>query len=278
MKIKIGISPCPNDTFMFDAMINKRIDTMGYDFELHIADVEELNSLVLDKEIAVSKLSYATYLKVWKEYKMLRSGSALGYKNGPLLISKAKIYPDELADVSIAIPGKNTTANMLLSIACPEAKNKKEYLFSHIEEVVLSNECDAGLIIHENRFTYQDKGLRKIIDLGEFWEQKTQCPIPLGGIAISRDLDHRVQKDINKILQNSVAHAFANPTDSEGFVKQYAQEMELDVMYKHINLYVNHFSERIGEEGENAVNRLCDEAFAAGIVEEKPEDIFVADA
>ena len=179
MKLKLGFSTCPNDTFMFDAMVHHKIDTFGLDFDLHLADIEELNQLSLKGELDITKISYAAYTKVSDKYIFLNSGSALGENNGPILISKRKIYPDEVNNLKIAIPGKNTTANMLLSIAYPEAKSKVEYLFSDIEDVVLSDEVDAGLIIHENRFTYEKKGLKKIIDLGEFWERKTNKPIPL---------------------------------------------------------------------------------------------------
>ena len=169
-KISLGFSTCPNDTFIFDAMVHQKIDTEGLEFEVILGDVEELNNKALKNELDVTKISYHAFSKIAENYLLLDSGSALGYKNGPLLISKHKIYSDEVNDVKIAIPGANTTANLLLSIAFPNAKNKKEYLFSDIEEVVLSGEMDAGLIIHENRFTYEKKGLKKIIDLGEFWE------------------------------------------------------------------------------------------------------------
>ena len=166
MSLSLGFSPCPNDTYIFDAMVHGKIDTEGLEFSTIIADVEELNNLAFKGEIDITKLSYHAFAKISESFRLLTSGSALGYKNGPLLVSRHKIYPDEITDLRIAIPGENTTANLLLSIAYPKIREKKAYLFSFIEEVVLSGEMDAGLIIHENRFTYQKKGLKKIIDLG----------------------------------------------------------------------------------------------------------------
>ena len=188
-KITLGFSTCPNDTFIFDAMIHHKIDTESLEFEVVLGDVEELNRKAMNNDLDITKISYNAFSKVANDYLILDAGSALGYKNGPLLISKRKIYQDEINDVKIAIPGFNTTANLLFSIAFSGAKNKKEYLFSDIEEAVLSNEVDAGLIIHENRFTYEKKGLKKIIDFGEYWEKETGLPIPLGGIIVKRNLD-----------------------------------------------------------------------------------------
>jgi 1,4-dihydroxy-6-naphthoate synthase len=234
--LTLGFSPCPNDTFIFDAMIHGRIDTEGIEFNNIIADVEELNHLALRGEIDITKLSYHAFATVADSYLLLDSGSALGYKNGPLLISKHKIYPDEVNDLRIAIPGVNTTANLLLSIAYPNVREKKPYLFSLIEEVVLSEEMDAGLIIHENRFTYQKKGLKKIVDLGESWENITGMPIPLGGIVVNRKLDRAVQMKINRIMKKSVEYAFEHPKETWPFVKQHAQAMEDSVMESHIKL------------------------------------------
>ena len=274
-KITLGFSTCPNDTFIFDAMVHHKIDTEGLEFEVVLGDVEELNQKALKNELDITKISYNAYAKVANNYLILDAGSALGYKNGPLLISKHKIYPDELGTVSIAIPGFNTTANLLLSVAFPEAKGKKEYLFSDIEDAVLSNEVDAGLIIHENRFTYQKKGLKKIVDLGEYWEEKTGLPIPLGGIVVNRKLDKELQLKINRVMKNSVAYAFENPKSAYPFIKQYAQEMEEEVMYKHIELYVNDFTKYLGEEGKNAINQLYEKAVSLGIIPEMNKQIFL---
>ncbi|MFP4023065.1 MAG: menaquinone biosynthesis family protein [Thiohalospira sp.] len=274
-KISLGYSTCPNDTFIFDAMIHHKVDTEGLDFTVFLGDVEELNKKAFEQALDVSKISYHAYTKIASNYCLLDSGSALGKNNGPILISKHKIYPDEVNDIKIAIPGVNTTANLLLSIAYPEAKIKKEYLFSDIEDVVLSGETDAGLIIHENRFTYKRKGLKKIIDLGEFWEKETQLPIPLGGIAISRNLPLDIQLKINRILRKSVEFAFENPKSAYPYIKKHAQEMDEEVMYKHIELYVNNYTIDLGNEGKEAIKALYEKAKSLGIIKEMNQQIFL---
>ena len=274
-KISLGFSTCPNDTFIFDAMVHQKIDTEGLEFEVILGDVEELNNKALKNELDVTKISYHAFSKIAENYLLLDSGSALGYKNGPLLISKHKIYSDEVNDVKIAIPGANTTANLLLSIAFPNAKNRKEYLFSDIEEVVLSGEMDAGLIIHENRFTYEKKGLKKIIDLGEYWEKETGLPIPLGGIAVKQSLNHELQLKINRVLKCSVEYAFENPKSAYPYIKQYAQEMDEEVMYKHIELYVNDFTKDLGKDGREAIKVLYDRAISLGVLPKMNEQIFL---
>ncbi len=275
MKLNIAFSTCPNDTFIFDALIHKKIDTEGLSFDVKLGDVEELNKLAFKADIDITKLSYHAYLYIQDKYKLLNSGSALGYGNGPLLISKKKVYHDEIKYLKIGIPGKHTTANLLLSIAYPEASNKVEYLFSDIEDAILDNEIDAGLIIHENRFTYQQKGLKKIIDLGELWENKTSQAIPLGGIVINRNIPEDVQKTFDRVLKRSLQFAFENPNEPYEYVKKYAQEMSQDVMYKHIKLYVNEFSLDLGEKGKSAINTLYNEAKKIGVVDNIRPDIFV---
>jgi len=275
MKLSLGFSTCPNDTFIFDALVHNKIDSEGLEFELLLADVEELNKIAFKGEIDITKLSYHAYAYVAQNYKLLGSGSALGSNNGPLLISKHKIYPDEIEDLNIAIPGKYTTANLLLSIAYPAALYKKEYLFSDIEEVVLSGEVDAGLIIHENRFTYEKKGLRKIIDLGEFWEEKTKMPIPLGGIVVHRNLPIETQQKINRLVKSSLEYAYKNPRSSVAFMKQYAQEMNEEIMQKHIDLYVNDYSLDLGEKGKSAIKKLYQDAEKINGFPNVSEDIFI---
>jgi len=275
MKLTLGFSTCPNDTFIFDAMIHGKIDTEGIEFVVKMGDVEELNKEAFAGNIDITKLSYHAYAHISDKYILLNSGSALGRNNGPLLISKQKIYENEIKDLRIAIPGKNTTANLLLGIAFPEAINKKEYLFSDIEEAILSNEVDAGLIIHENRFTYQARGLKKIIDLGEFWETKTKMPIPLGGIVIKRSLPKEIQQKVDRIMERSVNFAYNNPKESFPFIKQYAQEMDENVMYKHIDLYVNEFTRNHGVEGRKAIETLFKTAFDLKLIPEMNKTIFV---
>lgn len=275
MRLTLGFTTCPNDTYIFDAMVNGRIDTEGIKFGLLLSDVEELNRHALAADIDITKISYHAYAYISDSYLILNSGSALGFKNGPLLISKYKVYPDEIDNLKIAIPGKYTTANLLFSIAYPNQKDKREYLFSDIEDVVLSGEMDAGLIIHENRFTYQKKGLKKVADLGEYWEAKTGLAIPLGAIVINRKFSAEIQQKVNRIMKRSVEFAFENPGESYPFVKKHAQSMDDDVIHSHINLYVNEFTRNLGFDGRKAVEALYREASAVGVIPKVREDIFV---
>lgn len=255
MKLTLGFSPCPNDTFMFDALVHAKVDTEGLEFEVVMEDVEALNQRALQQNLDVSKLSYHALLNCVEHYALLKSGSALGRNCGPLLIQK-KCSPPLTADSKIAIPGKNTTANLLLSIAFPRLQNKEEMLFSDIEQAVIDGEVDAGLIIHENRFTYQEKGLEKVRDLGEYWESETALPIPLGGIVVKRDLPLEVQQKVQRVLRRSVEYAFNNPTSAKEYIRCHAQEMDEQVMYEHIKLYVNDFSVDLGVEGQKAIETL----------------------
>jgi 1,4-dihydroxy-6-naphthoate synthase len=261
LKLTIGYSPCPNDCFIFDALIHGKVDTEGLQFEVLLEDVETLNKKALKGELDITKLSYHAFAYVLENYILLRSGSALGFNCGPLLIQDARRTMKDLnSNSKIAIPGKLTTANLLLSIAYPNLTNKVEYLFSDIENAVLSGEVDAGLIIHENRFTYQDRGLKKIMDLGEFWDSLIHAPIPLGGIVIKRNLSNDLQQKVNRLIKKSVGYAFENPESSMAYVKEHAQEMSVEVMKKHIALYVNDFSIDLGETGINAVQLLFNKA------------------
>jgi 1,4-dihydroxy-6-naphthoate synthase len=254
MKLTLGFSPCPNDTFIFDALVHHKIDTEGLEFELVFADVEQLNKWAFQGKLDITKLSYNAFTHCVNDYILLDSGSALGNNCGPLLIKKPNTILTK--ESKIAIPGKYTTANMLLSIAFPENQNKVEILFSEIENQVLEGIVDAGLIIHESRFTYKDKGLNKVSDLGEFWETQTGLPIPLGGIVVKNELPFSEQKKIERVLRKSVEYAFKNPNSSADFVKSHSQEMEKEVVNAHIALYVNDYSISLGEKGKNAVKLL----------------------
>ncbi|WKZ18392.1 MAG: 1,4-dihydroxy-6-naphthoate synthase [Candidatus Jettenia sp. CY-1] len=276
MRLTLGFSPCPNDTFIFDALVNKKIDTEGLSFELTIADVEKLNKLAFQHSLDITKVSYYAYACLMQDYIVLDAGSALGNNCGPLLISKPENQNSKIEGLTIAIPGKYTTANFLLSLAFPEAMNKIEMLFSDIENAILQNNVDAGLIIHENRFTYQDKGLIKIIDLGEYWEVKTGLPIPLGGIVIKRSLPSAISQKVNRVLRKSVKYALANPASSREYVRQYAQEMAENVRKQHIQLYVNNYSISLGNTGRNAVKTLFEWAQKNTLIAKTMKDIFLS--
>ena len=278
MKLSLGFSSCPNDCFMFDAIVNRRIDLEGLEFTVRMADVEALNKAAFAREVDVTKLSFHAYAYCAADYVLLDAGSALGRNCGPLLISKRPIAQEEVAagKIRIAIPGKYTTANFLLGLAFPAAQDKTEMVFSDIEPALLDGRYDAGLIIHENRFTYEAKGLKKIIDLGEFWERETGAPIPLGGIVIRRSLPDDVKEAVNRVMRRSVEHAFAHRADSLPYVRAHAQEMSEEVMYRHIDLYVNEYSVDLGTEGRRAVEILFERAHAAGIIPPVKRDLFLA--
>ena len=273
--LTLGFSPCPNDTFIFDAMLNGRIDTEGIAFTPVIEDVEKLNQRAFRTSLDITKLSYHAYAYLTDTYLLLDSGSALGNNCGPLLISKRPYSREDLAGLRIAIPGKYTTANFLMGLYAPECKEKREMLFSDIEDAILQDRVDAGVIIHENRFTYGQRGLLKIVDLSEYWEGRTSLPIPLGGIVIRRDLPEDTIATVNRVLRRSIEYAFANPSASKDFVKQHAQEMSEEVMYKHIDLYVNKYSIDLGTEGRQAVQTLFASAGSLGLIPEITEKIFI---
>jgi 1,4-dihydroxy-6-naphthoate synthase len=274
--MNIGFSPCPNDTFIFDALVNNKLANSEM-LDVHMADVDELNRKALNADLDITKLSFGVLAEASKQYQVLDAGSALGFGCGPLLISKNPISPDasDINRLRIGIPGETTTANLLLSMAFPEAKNKVVMLFSEIEEAVLSGKIDAGLIIHENRFTYHERGLYKIIDLGEYWEKRTGLPIPLGCIVVKRSLPENQKKAIGKSIRNSVEFAFANREGSMHYVAEHAQEMSQDVMKQHIALYVNEYSISLGEKGRAAIERLMLEGKNAGLIPEVCQPLFV---
>ena len=274
-KITLGFSSCPNDTFIFDAMIHNKIDTEGLEFDLIIEDVEELNRRAFNNELDVTKISFNAYTHLLENYILLDSGAALGENCGPLIISSKEMSMDELSDKMIAIPGKNTTANLLMTLAFPNHKNKKEMIFSDIEKSIINGDVDAGLIIHESRFTYEQKDLIKVLDIGEYWENTTGTPTPLGGIIAKRDLGIQLIHKINRVLRRSVEFAFANPKSGLEFIKEHSQEMSEEVMYKHIALYVNDYSVNLGEKGKEAVRRLFAESKKAMLIDKIDKEIFL---
>jgi 1,4-dihydroxy-6-naphthoate synthase len=275
MKLTLGFSPCPNDTFIFDALVNGRIDTEGLEFDYFLADVEELNRRAFSSEVDISKISCHAYAYAAGNYIILDSGSAIGFGNGPLLISKHLSDAGILNSARIAIPGKFTTANLLFSIAWPEALNKREYLFSEIEDVLLRDDADAGLLIHETRFTYNKKGLHKIADLGEFWERLTGLPIPLGSIVIHRRIPEEIALKFNRVLRRSIEYAGKDSLASCDFVTSNAKEMDSSVINSHIKLFVNDFTVDLGSEGRKALTQLFTISHEKGITPVVPGNIFL---
>ena len=275
MTLTLGYSPCPNDTFIFDAMVHGKIDTEGLSFEPILEDVEALNQKAFRHELSITKLSYHAFAYLVDKYALLQAGSALGNGVGPLLITKNESVKEHINEATIAIPGKYTTANFLFSLAFPEAQNKKEIIFHEIEDAVLRGIVDAGVIIHENRFTYHERGLLKIMDLGEYWESSTGMPIPLGGIVVSRDLPLEIQLKIERVMKRSVQYAFENPYASHEYVASHAQEMDEKVRQKHIDLYVNSFTEDLGKQGKDAVEYMFKTALEKNIIPHYTSNIFI---
>lgn len=258
MKLTLGFSPCPNDTFIFDALVNNKIDTEGFELEVVLEDVQTLNNWALEGRLDLSKISYGVLPLVTDNYIMLNSGGALGQGVGPLLIAKNKKDISSINNYSVAIPGVNTTANMLFSFAFSNVKNKKFMVFDRIMDAVVNEEVDAGVIIHESRFTYKDKGLVKLMDLGDYWEQRTNAPIPLGGIIIKRSFDTGTQLKLQRLIRESVEYSFKKYPEISSYVSAHSHELSEDVMRKHIDLYVNDFSIDIKDKGRSAVEKFLE--------------------
>lgn len=258
MKLTLGFSPCPNDTFIFDALVNYKIDTENLELDTVLEDVETLNQWAFTGKLDITKLSYPAFFQNLEKYILLNSGAALGKGVGPILISKSNLnrHRSEIKDSLIALPGENTTANLLFSFAFPEAKNKIFMRFDNIEDSVLSGKSDLGVIIHENRFTYQQKGLHRVIDLGEYWEEKMEVPVPLGGIAVKKSLDKNISLKVEKLIRKSLEYAYDRYPTITNYVKKHAQEMSENVMRQHIELYVNNYSLELGNEGKTAIDTL----------------------
>ena len=258
MNFTLGFSPCPNDTFIFDGLVNKKIDTGNFTFDVRLEDVETLNEMAKKEVLDFTKISYGVLPLVAKNYKVLNAGSALGKGVGPLLISQKAINFDDVEKYTIAIPGGNTTAHLLFSLAFPNAKNKVFKRYDEIENAVLNSKNVLGVIIHENRFTYMNKGLHKIVDLGNYWEEKISLPIPLGGIVGKRTIDEKILKQVDELIKKSIEYSYDNYPFISDYIKQHSQEMEEDVMKKHIDLYVNNYSLDLGEDGKNAIRKFIE--------------------
>lgn len=260
MKLTIGFSPCPNDTFIFDALVNGLLNTGGIEFEPLLEDVETLNKWALQGRLDITKLSFPAYFKTSDIYKLLQSGSALGNGVGPLLISAwdKQWSEDDVNAATILLPGRNTTANMLFSFAYPNARNKKYVVFHEIEDALIKGDADLGVIIHENRFTYQSKGLHKVKDLGEYWEEKIKAPIPLGGIVIKKALGKDVYNAVNKLIRESIVYSFDRYPAVSDYIKNNAQAMSEEVMRRHIDLYVNDFTKDLGRKGTDAIQTMLE--------------------
>jgi 1,4-dihydroxy-6-naphthoate synthase len=252
--MRLSFSTCPNDTFIFHAMLHGKIDTEGLAFDVHLADVEELNRAAFTGEAEVTKLSYAAYARVARKYSILDSGSALGRGNGPLLVAKNLQKVTE--ETRVAIPGKYTTAAFLLQLVFPQLSRLTEALFSDIPQEILQGSVDAGVLIHESRFTYRQQGLHLIADLGQEWEKRSGLPVPLGCICVKTSMDSGLQQAFGRTLRRSVDYALQNPAESRTFVRHYARELSDEVIDRHIAMFVNRYTQSLGSEGRKAVSAL----------------------
>jgi len=262
MQLSLGFSPCPNDTFILEALLHKRVESPGMTWEPYIEDVETLNQWAQQERLDITKMSFAAWLRVQDKYDLLSSGAALGHGCGPLVISREPLSTQEISSHPVAIPGALTTANLLFTLKYPDVHDKRPMLFSEIESAVLSGAVRTGVIIHENRFTYADRGLVRIVDLGAFWEELTGSPIPLGAFAIRKSLGVDLAESVSRVIRESVVYGFEHRGTVMPFVRRYAQEMAESVMEAHINTYVNEFSLDIGSEGLKAIRQLRKRASA----------------
>ncbi len=264
--LKLGYTPCPNDTFIFHALVSGLIPTGNLKFQPRLHDVETLNRLAQGATFDVTKISYGSIPYLLEDYVLLRSGGALGRGCGPLLVARSDIPLKDLRHEAIAVPGRFTTANLLLHLFDPKLPEGLQYPYHEIMSAVQRGQAKAGLIIHESRFTYTEHGLVKLLDLGQWWEKETGLPIPLGGILARRSLGEHTIRAIDRAIQDSVRYAFDHPAASRAYVREHAQELDEQVTRQHIDLYVNQFSLDLGDEGERAVNELFERALRAGII------------
>lgn len=283
MKLTLGFSPCPNDTFIFDALVNNKIDTGGLSFDVVMDDVQSLNEMAIGGKLDITKISYGSLPLILDQYVVLSTGSALGKGVGPLLIAPFELPSPAVKQCVVAIPGRHTTAHILFSLAFPDATNKVFMRYDEIENFVLSNNgsleniqsVKLGVIIHENRFTYQDKGLVKQTDLGNFWETETKLPVPLGGIVANRNLPDDIKLKVQALIRKSLEYSYAHGKELSSFIKNNAQEMSPDVMQMHIDLYVNEFSMDLGADGKKAVKKFLQVHSAINKIPIEEEKIFL---
>ncbi len=273
--LTLGFSPCPNDTFMFYPLVHGLVDTAGHRFNERLEDVETLNRLAVKGVLDVTKVSYAALGHIRNEYALLKAGSALGRGCGPLLVAKEPLDPGDLKGRTIAIPGRYTTAHLLMRLYNPGLDTFLEMPFHEIMDAVMTGRADAGVIIHESRFTYQGFGLHQLLDLGAWWEGETGLPIPLGGIVARRSLGAATIHSIEAALAAGVEYARANPSEAAQYIREHAQEMSAEVCAAHIGLYVNDFSQALGDEGQRAIAALLRRAEAAGVVPRSEVPLFI---
>ncbi|HUT02259.1 MAG TPA: 1,4-dihydroxy-6-naphthoate synthase [Phycisphaerae bacterium] len=266
MKLSIAYSPCPNDTFMFHDLATGRLHLPDTQIEVHLHDVETLNRMALEAAFDVTKLSFHAHLLVREEYEMLGVGAALGHGCGPVIVARREIAPADLPTCRLAVPGELTTAHLLLRLWAPEATRKTFVRYDRIMDLLASGQADAGVIIHEGRFVFQQAGFHLLMDLGQWWQELTGLPIPLGCIAARRSLGERTIRDVEALLRRAIENSLAHPDRTRDYVRRHAQEMDEAVLAKHIETFVNDYSLDLGEDGRKAIEKLSELARGAGII------------
>lgn len=266
MQLTLGFSPCPNDTFIFNALVNGTLRPMNFQFKPELHDVETLNQMACEERLDITKLSFYAWLRVKKRYTLLSSGGAMGYGCGPLVISSKPLRREDMAGCRIALPGEWTTGHLLFRLWAPEAQQRHFVSYDRIFDELLSGRADCGVIIHESRFTFQQAGFRQIVDLGAWWEEETGLPIPLGCIAASNRLPVIVVDQVERLIRQSIVLAQEQPEEALPYIQQHAQEMTADVLHAHIDTFVNDFSLDMGAAGRKAVSVLAERAQQAGIL------------
>ncbi len=264
--LTIAYSPCPNDTFMFHDLALGRLRLPGHDLQVHLHDVETLNRLALDATYDVTKVSMATWLKVRQEYELLSAGAAVAWGAGPVLVAKRDLSRADLPRCRVAVPGELTTAHVLLRLWAPEMTNRVFVPYDQVLPLVVSGQADCGVLIHEGRFVYQQHGLRLLVDLGQWWEQETHLPIPLGGIVARRRLGEPTVRQFEALLRQAIENSLAHPEATRAYVRRHAQELDAETLDKHVKLFVNEFSLDLGDTGRAAVARLEELAAQAGLL------------
>jgi 1,4-dihydroxy-6-naphthoate synthase len=265
-RLTFGYSPCPNDTFMFHGIASGALELPGFSIEVRLHDIETLNRMALEGRLDISKLSFFAWLKTRDAYHLMNSGAALGFGCGPVVIAKQALGRKDIAGCRVAFPGEWTTAHLLFRLWAPEAENRYFTTYDRICDDVASGRADCGVIIHESRFTYEHLGFRRVIDLGQWWEEQTGLPIPLGGIAARTALGPEILAALDGLLRRSIERAQQNPEAAFPYIRQHAQEMELDVLQRHIATFVNSFSSDLGAPGRQALKVLEQRARDTGVL------------
>ncbi len=262
----MAYSPCPNDTFMFHDLAQGRLTLPGREIFTHLHDIEALNERAFEATYDLTKMSFFTYLMVKDTYRLLETGAALGFGCGPVVIAKRPIDPDALADCRVVLPGQWTTAHLLFRLFAPEAEDKRFVTYDRIMDELNGDRADCGVIIHESRFTFAEQGFVQIIDLGQWWEEQTGCPIPLGCLGINRDLGDSLAEQMTALIRESITNARSDPDRARPYIAEHAQEMDDAVCRRHIQTFVNDFSLDLQPAGRKAVERLEQLARERGIV------------